>query len=176
MDKALIDLCNSIYNAHKDALDLIFENRYDIASKISDLIRSNYSNSSIIELDTSKKTKSNIRFWTPKLKKNFNQLDYNSQFFYQFQIRPKDDYFILELVFHQTKSEVFDKESNEKIKKILKYDDGSRKNNLKDGWEWKRAWSIKVDDISLKNDSELESAIKDCIKGMEKMENDLMLS
>jgi hypothetical protein len=174
MDKALIDLCNSIYNAHKDALDLIYENRYDIASKISDLIRSIYSSSPKIELDTSKKTKSNIRFWTPKLKEYFNQLDYNNQFFYQFQIRPKDDYFILELVFHQTKSEVFDKESNEKIKKILNYDDGSRKNKLKDGWEWKRAWSKKVDDISLKSDSELESAIKDCIIGMEKMEKVLM--
>lgn len=175
MDKDLIDLCNSIYNTHKDALDLIFENRYDIASKISDIIRSKYSDSPTIEMDSSKKTKSNIRFWTPNLKSFFDELDYNSQFFYQFQIRPKDDYFILELVFHQAKSIKFGNESNKKINKILQYD-GGRKNVLKEGWEWKRAWSIKVDDISLKSDSDLECAISDCIKGMEKMEKSLMLS
>lgn len=38
-DQQLIDICNKIYNKHKKALDLIFENRKDGKTQVSDAIR-----------------------------------------------------------------------------------------------------------------------------------------
>lgn len=38
-DQQLIDICNKIYNKHKKALDLIFENRKDEKTQVSDAIR-----------------------------------------------------------------------------------------------------------------------------------------
>lgn len=38
-DQQLIDICNKIYNKHKKALDLIFENRKDGKTQVSDAIK-----------------------------------------------------------------------------------------------------------------------------------------
>ena len=38
-DQQLIDICNKIYNKHKKALDLIFENRIDGRTQVSDAIK-----------------------------------------------------------------------------------------------------------------------------------------
>ena len=38
-DQQLIDICNKIYNKHKKALDLIFENRIDERTQVSDAIK-----------------------------------------------------------------------------------------------------------------------------------------
>lgn len=170
MDQELVNLCNDIYNKHRVALDLIYENRDDIAARISSLIRTNYKDSKDIQLEnpkTSRLTKSVIKFLTPNLMKCFDGLKPMLNFFYQFQVRPKDDYLILELVFHQPREENLDDKFIEKIKTIL-----PKSQELKKDWQWKRAWSIKVEDISLKSDEELTQSIKECVNVMLRFEQE----
>ena len=165
MDQELVDLCNTIYQKHQKALDLIFENRDDIASRISSLIRTKYETNEEIELDKSKMSKSFIRFLTPALKKHFDGLEPWVNYFYQFQTRPKDDYLILELVFHKQKGDKLEEKYNKRIYKIC--DRASKKG---EDWQWKRAWSSKIEDLSLKKDEELSTAIDNCIKEMKSLE------
>ncbi|MBQ2069145.1 MAG: hypothetical protein II465_03365, partial [Bacteroidales bacterium] len=72
----------------------------------------------------------------------------------------------LELVFHQPREENLDSKFIEKIKTIL-----PNNQELKKDWQWKRAWSIKIDDISLKSDDELTQSIEDCVNDMHEFEN-----
>ena len=162
MDQELIELCNKIYIKHKDALDLIYENRDDSASRISNLFRSILKERNIESDDSN--TKCNIRFRTDKLKSYFNGLNLD-HYFYQFQIRPKEDYMILELVYHKWKNEELDQSIIEKMNKLL-----HKPKQLKDDWEWKRAWSKKIVDISSKSEDELKSAINECLDELENKE------
>lgn len=162
MDQELIELCNKIYIKHKDALDLIYENRDDSASRISNLFRSILKERNIESDDSN--TKCNIRFRTDKLKSYFNGLNLD-HYFYQFQIRPKEDYMILELVYHKWKNEELDQSIIEKMNKLL-----HKTKQLKDDWEWKRAWSKKIVDISSKSEDELKSAINECLDELENKE------
>ena len=72
MDEELISLCNEIYFKHKEALDLIFENKPDIRSNIYTIIEDTLqalSNKSTLGLiyEKDKSVKSIIRFRTQAL-------------------------------------------------------------------------------------------------------------
>ena len=57
MDQELINLCNSIYNKHRRALDLIFENRDDVVSQISNNCKNIIEQIPGVTFDNSSKSK-----------------------------------------------------------------------------------------------------------------------
>lgn len=69
-DLQLRDVCGRIYEKHKKALDLIFENRIDSRSKTISMIRtvlSEYKENGLVILDESKTNNSFIHFYTAKM-------------------------------------------------------------------------------------------------------------
>lgn len=69
-DLQLRDVCGRIYEKHKKALDLIFENRIDSRSKTISMIRtvlSEYKEKGLVILDESKTNNSFIQFYTAKM-------------------------------------------------------------------------------------------------------------
>lgn len=162
MDQELITLCKRIYQKHKVALDLIYENRDDDTLRISNICREVLSakrDDYGIELPD-EKTKSNIRFNTTSLNNYFTELTFIDDYFYQFQIRMKDDYFLLELVYHNSNNKVIEGELLKKMNNL------TSKQINKEKWEWKRAWSHKITNISNMSDEEIKNSINDCLKKM----------
>lgn len=176
MDQELINLCNDIYKKHKTALDLIYENRDDDALRISKLCReilAKQKSSKYVIPDEN--TKSNIKFNTNSMEEYFssdNELKSLENYYYQFQIRIKDDYLILELVFHKEKST----ELKEEIKKKLNALVPGKRKIQSNAWEWKRAWSHKINNISGKTDEEISANIEECLKKMLENENKIIKS
>ena len=72
----------------------------------------------------------------------------------------KDDYFLLELVFHNSNNKMIEGELLEKMNNLA-----SRQIN-KEKWEWKRAWSHKIKNISDMSDEEIKKKIIECLKKM----------
>ncbi len=69
-DQQLIEVCNKIYEKHKKALDLIFENRVDNRSQIAGTIRSilsEYNDNDEIIFDSTKCSDSFMPFYTKKM-------------------------------------------------------------------------------------------------------------
>jgi len=156
MDRELEKLCKSIYNKHRDALDLLFENRDDPTKRASDECRSvleEKERDGILTLESSNK-KSTIRFWTSNLKDHFKDCKEwieNENFFYQVVIKPQDSTvnMTLELVFHKEKITKLDLSIKEKIKGTIQgsTNKGNKKIERieKDEWEWLRAWGTTFD-------------------------------
>ena len=162
MDQELIALCKQIYQKHKVALDLIYENREDDTLRISNICREVLSKKSEnfgIEIPD-ERTKSNIRFNTKNLKEYFTGLTFLEDYFYQFQIRMKDDYFLLELVYHKYNNKVIGGELLQKMNNL------TSKKIKKEQWEWKRAWSYKIMNISDMSDDEIRERIIECLTKM----------
>ncbi len=98
-DQQLIEICNKIYNKHKKALDLIYENRIDDKTKILNIIKN-----TLIEIDKSSKIiydcpSSSLSFSTyamneilPKIEKDGS---YNSGSVYSYWIGLQGDCFNL---------------------------------------------------------------------------------
>lgn len=98
-DQQLIEICNKIYNKHKKALDLIYENRIDDKTKILNIIKN-----TLIEIDKSGKIiydcpSSSLSFCTyamneilPKIEKEGS---YNSGSVYSYWIGLQGDCFNL---------------------------------------------------------------------------------
>ena len=139
MDPKLVELCNEIYMKHKEALDLIYENKYDLNSQISSLCKDIlrvYQNQGIEYDETS--TKTYVRFRTQKLNSYFQGILPKESYYYQFEIRNPIK---VMLEFYK------DGDVNEDvIEKTNSYACNFKKNYKKictDNWKkWKRAWTI----------------------------------
>lgn len=98
-DQQLIDVCNKIYNKHKKALDLIFENRIDGTMQISEAIRTTLrelaeSGRIIFNEDWSSSTY--FIFHTRRMDGYLNPLDepkssWNTTRLYSYWLRPRDN-------------------------------------------------------------------------------------
>ena len=158
MDKELVDLCNEIYNRHKKALDLIYENKYDINTQISDLCKDvlREFKDKGVELDQSSK-KTYIRFRTTILKQYFNEFIEEGRYYYQFEIRGQMK---VMLEFYK------DYEVDECIIEKINSYSGKFKNHRKvtaENWNrWKRVWtrSLKIEEY---DEEEIKKSIKEQI-------------
>ena len=77
-DQQLIEICNKIYNKHRKALDLIYENRFSNASLISDTVRSaltKVAEAGTILFEPARKNNVYIVFYTPEMDKLFPSLE-----------------------------------------------------------------------------------------------------
>lgn len=153
MDQELVNLCNSIYNKHRKALDLIFENRDDVISQVSNNCKRILGDTKGVMLDDSSKSKIYVKFRTIGLEQYFGNVDHK-YYYYQFEI--KDDHITLMLEYHKEKDEELSDEISEKMKNVRSLF-GIREKKLKKDWVWNRVWTRKTDDM---ND---EKWIKDMI-------------
>ncbi len=175
MEDRLKNLCNEIYQKHKDAFDLIFENRENVTSmasqicfnKIKDLASSGDSNC-IKELLT-QKPGVNIRFtteWSEVLKEKLKEE--SIEVFYQYVFKPSGNYGVnasLSLTLHNQKKE-FNKEVADVINKY------AMKNKIKDGkdWEWKGIWGENKSFNELSDDT-IAAWIDDSLKHISKYQS-----
>ena len=144
MDQELVNLCNSIYNKHRKALDLIFENRDDIISQVSNNCKRILGDTKGVMLDDSSKSKIYVKFRTIGLERHFGNIDHK-YYYYQFEI--KDDHITCMLEYHKGKDEELTEEISEKMKEVRSLFIGCEK-ELKKDWVWNRVWTKKRDDIN----------------------------
>ena len=117
MDQELINLCNSIYNKHRRALDLIFENRDDVVSQISNNCKSIIEQIPGVTFDNSSKSKKYLKFRTTGLNDAFQGID-PKYYYYQFEIDEKHITVMLE--YHKEKAEQLDDEICETMMEFRK--------------------------------------------------------
>lgn len=143
MDQELINLCNSIYNKHRRALDLIFENRDDVVSQISNNCKSIIEQIPGVTFDNSSKSKKYLKFRTTGLNDAFQGID-PKYYYYQFEIDEKHITVMLE--YHKDKAEQLDDEICEtmmEFRKKFKF----RAEPTKPDWVWYRVWTQKTDNV-----------------------------
>lgn len=149
MDQELINLCNSIYNKHRRALDLIFDNRDDVISQISNNCKSILSTTPGIILDDSSKSKIYVKFRTKGLMDSFKDIGLQ-YYYYQFEI--KEDHVTIMLEYHKEKTEVLDDEVWDTMMKVRGKFPKKRKEPAPDGnWVWYRVWTEKTEKINDEN-------------------------
>lgn len=144
MDQELVNLCNSIYNKHRKALDLIFENRDDVISQVSNNCKRILNDTEGVMLDDSSKSKIYVKFRTIGLKQHFANIDPK---YYYYQIEIKDDHITFMLEYHKEKDEELTDEISEKMKKVRSLFVGGEK-KLKKDWVWNRVWTKRNDDLN----------------------------
>lgn len=144
MDQELVNLCNSIYNKHRRALDLIFENRDDITSQVSNNCIRILSETNGVLLDDSSRSKVYVKFRTKGLANLFKDIDF-SYYYYQFEIRA--DQIILMLEFHKEKYEELDDEISDKMERAKSFF-GVGEKKLKKDWIWNRVWTKRTHDLN----------------------------
>lgn len=149
MDQELVNLCNSIYNKYRRALDLIFENRDDINSQISINCKSILTGFPEISLDDSSKSKMYIKFRTIGLNALFKDVP-PQYYYYQFEI--KEDHITIMLEYHKDKyEELSDDVYNTMTQVMGRFVKSKPKKGPKDEWVWYRVWTEKTDRIDDEN-------------------------
>ena len=143
MDQELINLCNSIYNKHRRALDLIFENRDDVVSQISNNCKNIIEQIPGVTFDNSSKSKKYLKFRTTGLNDAFQGID-PKYYYYQFEIDEKHITVMLE--YHKEKAEQLDDEIYETMMEFRKKFKFCAEPTQPD-WVWYRVWKHKTDNI-----------------------------
>ena len=160
MDEKLVTLCNEIYKKHKDAIDLIIENKDDKCGQVSMICRKKLEEYKLqgIEMYGSEKAKAYVRFTTEDLRNSFKKYA-PIEVFFQFQIRVNDNLMRFELVCYNHGIRYNDDLIND-IKMWAK----RRNLDFDKSWERKRIWSEKKDDLENTPDDKIEEWIEKKIK------------
>ena len=147
MDQELINLCNSIYNKHRRALDLIFENRDDVVSQISNNCKNIIEQIPGVTFDNSSKSKRYLKFRTTGLTNAFQGID-PKYYYYQFEIDEKHITVMLE--YHKEKTEELDEniyKTMMEFRKKFRF----RTEPTKTDWVWYRVWTQKTENVDDEN-------------------------
>lgn len=160
-DQQLIDICNKIYNKHKKALDLIFENRIDGRTQVSDAIKDTLcrlAEEGLIIYDEN--WGYNFRTETmdqylPLLDEPVSSWGSTNIYSYWFNVRDDRFYGIFELAGNNVPEESMKK--MQAITDILKPND-KRKSNFK----YKRIYTTKWYDIS--DDENIEGVVDKAVR------------
>lgn len=160
-DQQLIDICNKIYNKHKKALDLIFENRIDGKTQLSDAIKDTLcrlSEEGLIIYDESW----GYNFRTEAMDKYLPLLDeaissWGSTNIYSYWFNVRDDRFygIFELAGNNVPEESMKK--MQAITDILKPNDKRKSNFI-----YKRIYTTKWYDVS--DDEDIEGVVDKAVR------------
>lgn len=126
----LIRICNEIYKNHKSALDLIFDNRYDLAQPVAEICHEWIQTKTDIELDEKGSRKKFFKFRSTKLKQYFSGAGDPQNYYYQIAVflTPSEETVKIQfaLVFYKDASG-FDEKMKEKVNCILKHAKGGSK-------------------------------------------------
>ena len=174
----LKNLCNEIYTKHKQALDLIFENKESVTSMVSSVcynklleIKNNYQ----IDFNDSRKPGVYIQFTTDMINQMKGELnDESVEVYYQFEFKPNSENGCngwLKLVLHNT-TKRYDKGKADIINsyavknKIAEYKD----------WQWKHIWGTSTTVFSEIDDNTIGEWVEQSLKEMKNYENGLQIS
>lgn len=172
-DEKLISICNKIYEKHKRALDLIYDNRVDSVGQLSDLIKGilkEYSEEGeIILFPGYMSMKSYIRFNTDLMNDKIGFLDeYNSTwntkeaYYYWFRVEDERFRLVLELGGYGISDS-----HRKKFNKIISWKKPS--DNADANFKYKRVWGTKW--YSIKDDDDEEEIRKKVIKAFDELKN-----
>lgn len=170
-DQQLIDICNKIYNKHKKALDLIFENRKDGKTQVSDAIRDTLCSladeGKIIYDDSwgyNFRTES-MDNYLPLLDEPISSWGSTNIYSYWFNMRGDRFYGIFELAGRNVPQDSMDK--MQAITDILKPND-----KRKSDFTYKRIFTTKWYDVSDEEDINriVEEAVKSAVGDILEME------
>lgn len=160
-DQQLIDICNKIYNKHKKALDLIFENRIDGKEQLSDAIKDTLcrlSEEGLIIYDESWgynfRTEAMDKY-LPLLDEPISSWESTNIYSYWFNVRDDRFYGIFELAGNNVPEESMKK--MQAITDILKPND-KRKSNF----TYKRIYTTKWYDVS--DDEDIEGVVDKAVR------------
>lgn len=174
-DEKLIQICNKIYEKHKRALDLIYENRIDIRGQLAALIKNilkEFSTEKDIILyagSMNSYVKFNTNFMNQKLGVlSESNSSWNTKDVYYYWFFVDQDRF--RLVFELGGDGISD-EQKRKFDQIIRWKKPSEKLNLK--FKYKRIWGTKWYKISEDdNTEEIRDKILSALKELQKFENE----
>lgn len=130
-DSAVAELCEKIYKKHKDAIEIIYENKPDTQSEISEILMSIIKSNK--ELVTDESTKSAVRFITKsideKIKRKGNKIWVKSERILLFEFVNKSDGLKLCLIIGPGDDSI-----RKKIYDVFKESDIFKKTRLYDKW------------------------------------------
>ncbi len=150
----IIELCQQIYAEHKEALDLIFENRPDRLQNVSEFFKEwckKQHEKGLIYLDEEKCSKSYIRFRTPFMEEHILKSNgisgWNTKNHYYYEICSycdKNDTvsFAIQLSFNSANLEAANLAQLENIIKAIQPN-----KTLKDNWQWKTVFKSRTEKV-----------------------------
>ena len=162
----IVKLCQEIYKEHKNALDLIFENRPDRQLNVSEFFKfwcKKKADEGAIIWDEDKSSKSYVRFRTPFMERFINPSTglsgWNTTNHYYYEISSYSDKnddvkYAIQLSFNSANLEADNKEQIENIIRILQ-----PTKPLKENWQWRTAF--KCSTITVKSDEILPEDMED---------------
>lgn len=175
-DERLIEICNRIYDKHKKAIDLIYENRTDVRWQLASLMRSflqessNDKNIILYTGATNRYIKLNTNFMNQKLGVlNENNSSWNTKDVYYYWFYVDQDRF--RLVFELGGDGISDKQMK-KFDQIIKWKKPSDKLSLK--FKYKRIWGTNWYSVCEdESTEEIQHKILCALKELQKFENEL---
>lgn len=150
----IIELCQQIYAEHKEALDLIFENRPDRLQNVSEFFKEwckKQDEKGLIHLDEEKCSKSYMRFRTPFMDEYILESNgisgWNTKNHYYYEISSYCDKsdnvkFTIQLSFNSANLE---KENLAQLEKIIAAIHPNK--SIKSNWQWKTVFKSKTMNI-----------------------------
>lgn len=173
-DQALIDICNKIYNKHKKALDLIFDNRTDGKTQVSDSIKETLrclADEGMIIYDSDwgyNFRTENMDSYIPLLDEPISSWGSTNVYSYWFNVRGDRFYGIFELAGRNVPDEVMEKMQN--LTDILKPND-----KRKSDFTYKRIFTTKWYDVSDSEDisGDVEQAVRSAVGDILAMEKNV---
>lgn len=160
-DEKLIKICNEIYNKHRKALDLIYENIEDISSQFYEEIKKWCSikmKEEKINFDESKASKTFIRFTTDNMTNLLGELKecksgWKSTSYYYYEIQNRNGWIRIQL---SLSSQGLNKEQEEKCLKLGRI---AKSGIFKENWTWKTIKALKWHDLSNLSSEDIEENI-----------------
>lgn len=148
-DRELEKICREIYAKHRQALDLIYENRPDTASQISSIVQEwckNQARTGKIGFDPQYSGKSYIRFTTPSMTKLLPELEtensgWNSKSMYYYEVVNYGSSIKVVLTVGHDNLSPYQMECCEQLSKLLNQPD------KKEAWRWKRLFATRRHNI-----------------------------
>lgn len=166
-DEKLIKICNEIYNKHKKALNLIYENIEDIPSQFYVEIKkwcSIKAKEGKINFDESKSSKTRIRFTTDNMTNLLGELEeansgWKSTSYYYYEVQNRNGWIRVQLCLL---SQGLNKEQEEKCMKLGKI---AKAGDFKENWTWKTIKALKWQDLSNLSSEVIEESIFELLDG-----------
>lgn len=179
-DEKLIEICNEIYLKHRQALDLIFDNKFDTMNQLNSMIKEwckNKTSQGTIIFDNNQASKRNVSFTTPIFKQIIPDVlemvgGWRTNNFFSYSIRLYEDKF--RVIFEVCNINITDSQRKDCDKLISLIKPSDKRIN----WTWKtlKSWkSYKITDIMTNEAKEyIFSKLDDVLCSIIEFEKDIV--
>lgn len=186
MDQELVDICNNIYETHKRALDLIFENRSDTLMQITktckDKLFEMAKQDANLIVDDKVCTKVYIRFTTKNLMKYIGEVsdnngpwNTNSLSYYEFYFYKEEDKIATTPGLEFATKGASDTSVKQMINFMKKAKDlGYNRKSIRDTFDWQKVFGTKKHAIEYFDVDEIEAWFENEINSLLKIEKEIL--